>query len=60
MKTLFLKVMKNEVTLDLSVLGTLMKDIIMGNVNGSAIIIVNGSYGGLRSTHFDKKSMKLE
>jgi hypothetical protein len=45
--------MKNEVTLDLNVLGTLMKDIIMGNVNGSVIIIVKGSYGGLRSTHFE-------
>ena len=53
MKTPFLKVMKTEVTLDLNVLGALMKDIIMCNVNGSTIIIVNGSYGGLRSTHFD-------
>ena len=51
MKNTLLKMMTNEVTIDLNVLGALMKNIIMGNVNSTMIVVVNRSTGGLRSTH---------
>ena len=41
----------NEVTIELNVLGALMKNIIMSNVNSTTIVAVNRSIGGLGSTH---------
>jgi hypothetical protein len=52
--------MTNEVTIDLNVLGALMKNIIMGNVNSTTIIAVNRSTGGLGSTHVSQEPTKLE
>ena len=46
-----LKMMMNEVTIDLNVLSALMKNIIMGNVNSIMIVAVNRSTGGLGKTH---------
>jgi hypothetical protein len=43
-----LKMVMNEVTVDLNVLGSLMKNIIMGNMNGSMIVIVTESVGDQR------------
>ena len=51
MKSTLLKMMTNEVTADLNMLGALMKNIIMGNVNSITIVVVNRSTRGLRSTH---------
>ena len=51
MKSTLLKVMTNKVTIDLNVLGALMKNIIMGNVNSITIVTVNMSTVGLRSTY---------
>jgi hypothetical protein len=50
-KNTLLKMMTNEVTVDLNVLGALMKNLIMGNVNSTTIVAVNRSIGGLGSTH---------
>ena len=52
--------MMNEVTIDLNVLGALMKSIIMGNVNSITIVAVNRSTGGLRSTHVNQERTKLK
>jgi hypothetical protein len=59
-KSTLLKMMTNEVTIDLNVLGALMKNIIMGNVNSTTIVAVNRSTGGLRSTHVSQGPTKLE
>ena len=48
---MLLKMMTDEVTDDLNVLGALMKNIIMGNVNGTTIVTVNRGTGGMRRTH---------
>jgi hypothetical protein len=50
-KSMLLKMMTDEVTIDLNVLGALLENIIMSNVNSTTIVIVNRSVGGLRSTH---------
>ena len=50
MKTILLKMMTYELTVDLNVLGALMKNIIMCNMNDTTIVIVNESVGGLRGT----------
>ena len=60
MKSTLLKMMTNEVTVDLNVLGALMKNIIMGNVNSTMIIIVNRSTSGLGSTHVSQEPAKPE
>ena len=60
MKSTLLKMMTNEVTIDLNVLGALMKNIIMGNVNSTTIVAVNRSTGGLGSTHVSQEPTKLE
>jgi hypothetical protein len=52
--------MMNEVTIDFNVLGALMKNIIMSNVNSTMIIAVNRSTGGLGSTHVSQEPTKLE
>jgi hypothetical protein len=52
--------MTNEVTIDLNVLGTLMKDIIMSNVNSTTVVTVNRSTGVLRSTYVNQEPTKLE
>jgi hypothetical protein len=52
--------MTNELTIDLNVLGRLMKNIIMGNVNSTMIVVVNRSTDGLRSTHVSQQPTKLE
>ena len=52
MKSILLKMMTNEVTIDLNVLDALLKNIIMGNVNRST--------GSLRSTHVSQEPTKLE
>ena len=52
--------MTNEVTIDLNVLGVLMKNIIMGNVNSTMIVTVNKSTGGLGSTHISQEPTKPE
>jgi hypothetical protein len=46
-----LKMMMDEVTINLNVLGALKKKIIMSNVNDTTIVTVNTGTGGLRSTH---------
>ena len=47
-----LKMMMDEVTIDLNVLGALKKKkIIMSNVKDTTIVTVNTGTGGLRSTH---------
>ena len=60
MKSTLLKMMTNEVTIDLNVLGVLMKNIIMGNVNSTMIVTVNKSTGGLGSTHISQEPTKPE
>ena len=60
MKSTLLKMMTNEVTVDLNVLGVLMKNIIMGNVNSTMIITVNRSTSGLGSTHVSQEPAKPE
>ena len=52
--------MTNEVTIDFNVLGALMKNIIMGNVNSTMIVAVNRNTGGLGSTHVSQEPTKLE
>ena len=44
MKSTLLKMMTNEVTIDFNVLGALMKNIIMGNVNSTTIVAMNRSH----------------
>ena len=58
MKTVVLKMIMDEVTIDFNVLGALMKNIIKGNVNGTTIAIVNRGTGGLRSTHIGQEPIK--
>ena len=60
MKSTLLKMITNEVTVNLNVLGALMKNIIMDNVNSTTIITVNRSTGGLESTHVSQEPAKLE
>ena len=60
MKSTLLKMMTNEVTIDLNVLGALMKNIIMGNVNSTTIVAVNRSTSGLGSTHVSQEPTKPE
>ncbi len=50
MKSMLLKMMTNEVIIDLNVLDALMEKSIMSNVNSTMVVIVNRSDGGLRST----------
>ncbi len=50
MKTILLKMMTYELIVDLNVLGALMKNIIMCNMNDTAIVTMNESAGGLRGT----------
>jgi hypothetical protein len=59
-KSMLLKMMTDEVTIDLNVLGALMKNIIMRNVNSITVVTVNRSAGGLRSTHVSQKPTKPE
>jgi hypothetical protein len=59
-KSTLLKMMTNEVTIDLNVLNALMKNIIIGNVNSTTIVAVNRSTGGLRSTHVNQEPTKLK
>jgi hypothetical protein len=59
-KSTLLKMMTNEVTIDLNVLNALMKNIIMSNVNSTMIVVVNRSTGGLGSTHVSQEPTKLE
>jgi hypothetical protein len=54
------KMMTNEVTIDFNVLGALMKNIIMSNVNSTTVVTVNRSTGGLRNTHVSQESTKPE
>ncbi len=60
MKSTLLKMMTNEVTIDLNVLNALMKNIIMSNVNSTTIVVVNRSTSGLGSTHVSQEPTKLE
>ena len=60
MKSTLLKMITNEVTIDLNVLGALMKNIIMGNMNSTTIVVVNRSTGGLESTHVSQEPTKPE
>ena len=60
MKSILLKMMTNEVTIDLNVLDALLKNIIMGNVNSTTIVVVNKSTSGLRSTHVSQEPTKSE
>ncbi len=46
MKIVVLKVLTNEVTVNLNVLGMLMKDIIMGNVNDTVVVTVSNICNG--------------
>ena len=55
-----MKMMTNEVTIDLNVLNALLKNIIMSNVNSTTIVVVNRSIGGLGSTHVSQEPTKLE
>ena len=50
MKSMLLKMMTNEVTIDLNVLSALMEKSIISNVNSTTVATVNRSDGGLRST----------
>jgi hypothetical protein len=50
--------MTNEVTINLNVLGALMKNIIMGNVNSTTIVAVNRITGGLGRTHVSQELTK--
>ena len=60
MKSTLLKMMTNEVTIDLNVLSSLMKNINMDNVNSTTIVTVNKSTGGLWSTYISQELMKPE
>jgi hypothetical protein len=57
-KSTLLKMMTNEVTIDLNVLGALMKNIIMSNMNSTTIVAVNRSTGGLGSIHVSQEPTK--
>ena len=57
MKSTLLKIMTNEVTIDLNVLGALMKNI-MSDVNSTTIVAVDMSTGGMGSTHVNQEPTK--
>ena len=58
MKSTLLKMMTNKVTINLNVLGTFMKNIIMGDVNSTTIVVMNRSTSGLGSTHVSQEPTK--
>ena len=49
--------MTNEVTIDLNMLGALMKNI-MSDVNSTTIVAVDRSTGGMGSTHVNQEPTK--
>ena len=57
MKSTLLKIMTNEVTIDLNMLGALMKNI-MSDVNSTTIVAVDRSTGGMGSTHVNQEPTK--
>jgi hypothetical protein len=57
---MLLKMMTNEVTINLNVLDVLMKNIIMRNVNSTMVVTVNRSASGLRSIHVSQEPTKPE
>ena len=54
------KMMTDKVTIDLNVLGALMKNIIMSKVNSTTVVTVKMSVDGLRSTHVSQELTKSE
>ena len=60
MKSMLLKMMTDEVTINLNVFGALIKNIIMSKVNSTTIVTMKMSVDGLRSTHVSQESTKPE
>ena len=51
----FLKMLVNDVVIDLNVLGVFMEDIIMSNVDSTTIITIKRSGSGLCSIHVSQE-----
>ena len=58
LKISFLKMLASDVAIDLNVLGTFMKDIIMSNVDSTTMVIIKRSGSGLWSIHVSQEPMK--
>ena len=54
----FLKILVNDVAIDLNVLGVFMEDIIMSNVDSIMIVTIKSSGSGLWSIHVSQEPMK--
>ena len=52
--------LSHKVTINLNMLGAIMEDIIVRNLNGTLIIIIKNNSIGMRSTHIGKKPMELK
>ena len=48
----------SDVVVDLNVLGALMEDIVMSNVDSTMIITIKRSYSGLSSIHVSQEPLK--
>ena len=50
--------MTDEMAINLNVFGTIMEDIIVSNLYGTAIVTMEGSSTGMRNTHVKKQPLK--
>ncbi|KAM7482209.1 hypothetical protein LguiB_006792 [Lonicera macranthoides] len=48
----------NKVTINLNVFGSFMKNVIVADLDGTAVVTIKSSGRGLRSTEFIKESSK--
>ena len=55
----FLEMLASDVAVDLNVLGTLMEEIIMSNVDSTTIVIIKRSGSGLWSIYVSQELVKL-
>ena len=58
LKISFLEMLASDVAVDLNVLGTFMKDIIMSNVDSITMVIIKRSGSRLWSIHVSQEPMK--
>ena len=54
----FLKMLVNDVAIDLNVLGVFMEDIIMSNVDSTTIVTIKRNSSGLWSIHVNQEPAK--
>ena len=58
LKIAFLKMLVNDVVIDLNVLGVFMEEIIMSNVDSTTIVTIKRNGSGLWSIHVNQESAK--